>query len=194
MLTRSLWEFSYFSIPSLWSSCPAPIEVCPQKSEIPCFYCYDYRFLSLNVALFQDYEHPFGCSLIFNEDIPHMKRILGLQFWKPAIQGKTILILRVTHYSFLQNIDLLSPQYFFQLRLHPKGLSKWIPQAIKSLALFYVIHFDSETFFQKTRFSPFKTLILVLARPFNLHKGRSVHSYLLEKEGETSSSVLDRNE
>lgn len=97
-------------------------------------------------------------------------------------------------FSAKYRLKLVSPQYFFQLRLHPKGLSVWIPQATKSLDLLHVIHFDSETFFQKTRFPPFKKLILVLARPFNLHRGRRVHSYLLEKEGETSSSVLDGNE
>ena len=107
-----------------------------QKSEIHCFYCYDYRFLSLNVALFQDYEQPFHCSLIFNEDITAKKRILGLQFWKPAIQGKTVLTLRVTQYPFLQNIDLnwYLHSIFFNhdctpkacLHGHPRQLSLWV--------------------------------------------------------------------
>ena len=109
-----------------------PLEVCPQKSEIPCFYCYDYRFPSLNAALFQDYELPFGCALIFNEDIPYMKRILGLQFWKPATQCKTILILRVTHYPFLQNIDLnwYLHSIFFNYDCTPKACLYGYPRQL----------------------------------------------------------------
>lgn len=150
------------------------LEVCPQKSEIPCFYCYDYRFLSLNAALFQDYELPFGCALIFKGYSLHEEDIKDSVLKACyTVQDYFDFESYTLSFSAKYRLKLVSPQYFFQLWLHPKGLSVWIPQATKSLDLLHVIHFDSETFFQKTRFPPFQKLILVLAR----------HLISIEEEG-----------